>query len=156
MHIVFDTCCLIDGILGNDAFAASIITLQHQGKFKFALSEQLLLEYIFVPLKLAEQGKIPGDKAYKLAKLLAKVISNNSEIFKVKSKGKYVLNDSEDDKLIHLAIDANCPYIITSNSSDFFINDVKSAKTKTGLDITILNPYQFYTLYRFKKLKNVT
>lgn len=153
MSIVFDTCCLMDGLLGYDNFAASIIRLQTQGLVTFALSETLIFEYVFIPFKIADNKNIDREKAYLLSKKIARVLSKNSDIINVKTKGRYVLNDEADDMLIHLAIDSNSPYIVTSNSSDFKFNEVKKATTKNGIEISILSPYQFYTYYQLKKLK---
>lgn len=156
MLVICDTCTLGNGLIGSDSFAREIVHLQITGKITFALSEDLYKEYNHLPAKLLSENKVTPKQSYKLSDFMAVTVfreRNMKKFFDISDYGKYVENDSLDDMLLHLAIESNCPYIITDNYSDFFYNKVKSARTKNGIAIQIMTAYQFYFKYS-KQLKN--
>jgi predicted nucleic acid-binding protein len=74
---------------------------------------------------------------------MLKIIMDNSRHIAVKSNQAICDADPSDDKIINLAIDANCGTIVTKNISHFRCLEEKDVRTKKGRKIEVYTPQQF-------------
>lgn len=154
MNIIVDTNVLIVGTMKNGS-ERRILNLIRQKDIGIVYSEDVLTEYILAPANMilnADPSKINKHAikncAYQISSIVSKFVFENGTKINVKTNGKYLKEDSSDDKFINLAIDANVKYII---SVDPHLYESINIKNKKGEDITVLNPFQFEQLYKLQK-----
>ncbi|CAB1249570.1 putative toxin-antitoxin system toxin component, PIN family [Clostridium sp. MT-14] len=165
MEVIVDTNILIDAIFDqlNCEDCWEILHLIRKKDITPIMSKGLLKEYIFIPSKvvinaliktLNQKGFIDSVVEELMATLydcysdVCEMIINNSKIVNVSSRGKFCIEDPEDNKIINLAIDSDCPIIITKNDRHFECVYHKQIKTCTGKQIEIYNPNNFINMMR--------
>lgn len=171
MEVIVDTNVFINAIFDqfNNEDCWEILKLVRCKQITPVVSDGLLREYIFVPAKMGlgtlenrfksrelklKDFQIMHSELYNCSDQMMKIISNNVRVVDVTSKNKVCSDDPEDDKLVNLAIDANCHTIITKNISDLKCVEEKGIKTKSGKQIEVLTPEVFSQCFKLQKHYN--
>jgi predicted nucleic acid-binding protein len=122
MEVIVDTNILIDAIFDqlNCEDCWEILHLIRKKDITPIMSKGLLKEYMFIPSKvvlnalvktLNQKGFIDSIAGKLMSTLydcygdVCEMLINNSKVVNVSSKGKFCIEDPEDDKIINLAID---------------------------------------------------
>jgi len=167
LEAIIDTNIIVNAIFNQqeNEDCWEILRLLHVHEFKPVVSKQLLKEYNYVLnkiviLSLAERFKEIGydevilkealESTYDLSSEIS-LVFEASRIVQVISKSKICICDSEDDKIVNLAIDGNCQYIVTKNMSDLNVVNEKKVKTKNGTVIQVVSPEIFCNLVKLDK-----
>lgn len=167
MEVIVDTNVFMDAIFDqlNNEDCWQILYMVRRGDIIPVVSEGLFKEYVFVPAKIcinSLKGKFedrslgPEDfdqashDVYECCSTIMKIMTERAKHIKVTSRCK-ICPDSEDDKIINLAIDSDCHNIITKNISDLKCAEEAGTKTKSGKLIEVDTPENFLKLFNFKK-----
>lgn len=133
MEVIIDTCVLINAIYDQHDDCWEILRLLRVKSIIPIVSEALAREYIFIPAKVLFKSledkfcrrelvlkdfAYAQNRVYEIQYAMMKIIMTSGKQVVVTSKTKYS-SDQDDDKLVNLAIDSNCPVIITNNKADF-------------------------------------
>lgn len=129
MRVVIDTNVLISGIFFK-GIPYEILKSWQRGKFKLAISKDILVEYQRVSEELNK--KFPKIEISKIIEL----ITLNSEIFDDKKFQVTECSDSDDNKFLSCALAGNCKIIVSGDKHLLVMNGFK------GLEI--LKPRDFY------------
>jgi predicted nucleic acid-binding protein len=168
MEVIVDTNVFVNAILDqlNNEDCWEILRFVRLKQIKPIVSNGLLREYLFVPAKMGidalekkfnsnelnlKDFKAIQNSIYSCSDEMAKILMGNSRIVEVTSKQKICDADPEDDKLVNLAIDANCHTIITKNINDLKCVEEKGIKTKTGRLIEVLTPEMFAKCFKLQR-----
>jgi predicted nucleic acid-binding protein len=163
VEVIVDTNVLMNAIFDqpNHECCWQVLRLLRRGEIIPVVSKGLLREYIYVPQKIVMEAL--ADKSHKseitkteIQQMLQDLydcatdtsnLMDNCRIIKAVSTQK-ISPDPDDDKIINLAIDANCTVIITHNISDFKCVEEKHIKTKSSKDIDVYTPEQFVDYFK--------
>ncbi len=114
MRVVIDTNVLVAALRSSTGAAFQVLKLMRYGRFEFALSVPLFLEYEDV-LKRPGMVPLPTGRIDQLLELLA-VTGAPYDIFFL---WRPFLKDKKDDMVLELALAGGCAAIVTYNQKDF-------------------------------------
>ncbi|MDZ7693706.1 MAG: putative toxin-antitoxin system toxin component, PIN family [Balneolaceae bacterium] len=114
INVVIDTNVLISALRSNRGASFKLISLVGTGKFDISLSVPLSIEYEAVSKREKFKYLIDTD-IDDLLNYLCKVADKRDIFF----LWRPFLKDPKDDKVLELAVEAGCEYIITYNLDDF-------------------------------------
>lgn len=124
---------MIYSALRSDRGASNAVLMGlRQGRFEIALSVALCLEYEDVLLR--EPTPLPASAIHDILDQLAAVSVHPRTSFLWRPQ----LRDPKDDHVLELAINGQCPYIVTFNVRDF--------RGSERFSIRAVTPPQFLTL----------
>jgi predicted nucleic acid-binding protein len=130
-RIVLDTCVLVSALRSRRGESFRLLELVDSGRFEICLSIPLLLEYEEVC------GRLPG--VIPLSKTDIDAVLDYLCRVAVQQRVYYLwrpfLNDPSDDKVLELAVAAECGRIVTHNVRDF--------RGSRQFGIRIVTPRQF-------------
>ena len=132
-YVVIDTNVLISAGIGQNNFPSKIFReIVFTNEIKICISAEILAEYeeVIVREKFA---KYDGFK--ERATELVEGIKNIAVFFVPKIKLD-ILNDSDDNMFLEVALEAGANYIVTGNSKDFIMKEFRGT--------LILTPKEFY------------
>jgi len=132
-YVVIDTNVLISAGMGQNDFPSKIFReIVFTNEIKICISAEILAEYeeVIVREKFA---KYDGFK--ERATELVEGIKNIAVFFVPKIKLD-ILNDSDDNMFLEVALEAGANYIVTGNSKDFIMKEFRGT--------LILTPKEFY------------
>jgi putative PIN family toxin of toxin-antitoxin system len=138
MIVVIDTNVLVAALRSTGGTSFRLLQELQKGRFDFALSVPLFLEYEDV-LKRPAMVPLPLAAIDRFLRYLA----GNGRTQSIFFLWRPFLRDAKDDMVLELAVAANCSAIVTFNARDFVGVD------QFGLEV--LTPYEF--LMRLERIE---
>ncbi len=114
-RIVIDTNVIIAALRSNTGASFKILSLVGMGKYDFALSVPLLMEYEDVAKRLSRSFGLLHRDIEDVLDFLCQV----GEHRKIHFLWRPFLKDPKDDMVLELAVESSCDYIVTFNLRDF-------------------------------------
>lgn len=107
LKIVLDTNILLSSYLSPQGSPSKLINRWYKKEFQLIVSIEILAEYH----KIMERFNI----LHKQKETLFKYIHQNALHFDIRNFSPFVLNDPDDDKFIHCAIEGKADYIVSGD-----------------------------------------
>lgn len=115
LQVVIDTNVVYSALRSKRGASYRLLSLIDSKKFEINLSVPLVIEYEDVLIRKIETLVFSKRQIEKFIDYIC-LVGNRHEIYFL---WRPLLNDSADDMILELAIQANCRYIITYNKRDF-------------------------------------
>ncbi len=132
MRVVLDTNVIYSALRSRNGASFAVLGRLRQEQFELALSVALCLEYEDVLLR--EPLVLPEPSIQAVLDQLANISVHPKMDFLWRPQ----LRDPQDDHVLELAINGQCPYIVTFNIRDFRGSD--------AFGVQAITPAQFLTL----------
>jgi len=132
-YVVIDTNVLISAGMGQNDFPSKIFReIVFTNEIKICISAEILAEYeeVIVREKFAKYDGFK-ERATELVEGIKKIA-----VFFVPKIKLDILNDSDDNMFLEVALEAGANYIVTGNSKDFIMKEFRGT--------LILTPKEFY------------
>ena len=151
MRVIVDTNVFVDALFHDDKHCLEILKREHKKELSFIISNEMLEELIKTFFLHAKEMKWSLDEFkipfFMFSRILRRVYPGT-----ITTQIKFCV-DPKDDMFIQCAIDENVEYIISSDGH--LLNIEREIKTKNGLLIKIMNPYEFVNTHNLHRLKDV-
>ena len=165
MEVVVDTNVIMDAVFDqlDKEDCWEILMLIRKKEITLAMSRQLKMEYFFIPSRIAirmleekfNDGKLThalfkqvDSLVYDCMDKLSTIVDPNCRSVEVTSALKICTEDPSDDKLVNLAIDANCEIIITENIRHLREVENQKIKNRSGQRIKVMTAGNFLIYHK--------
>jgi putative PIN family toxin of toxin-antitoxin system len=114
-RVVIDTCVLVSALRSSGGASFRLMNLVGSGRFEFALSVPLVLEYEDAAKRLGDATALSHAEIDDVLDYLCSV-GHHQEIHFL---WRPALRDPRDDHVLELGVEAGCDLIVTHNIRDF-------------------------------------
>ncbi len=142
MIATLDTPILVAGFCSKGASHAIIFEEFLEGRFEWAISVALFLEYEDVLTRPHILSMMNGKSNLEVCQTLDAILELSKKIYPIHYSYRPILPDPDDERVLECVVTSSSQYLVTLNHKHF-----KDSATKFGFDI--LSPAQF--LHKIKR-----